>query len=178
VIVPPTRWETQRLVLAPACVADAQAAFESYTSDPLVTRYLMWRPHRSVDETAQFLSRCENVWQEGSAFPWSLRLKLDGSFAGMVEARVRKHSVDIGYVLARRLWRKGLMSEAIGGLVDWAMSQPGIYRVWAICDVENIASARVLEHVGMQLEGTLRRRVVHPNMGDVPRDCFCYAIVK
>ena len=177
-IAPPATWETERLVLTPACVADAQAAFEGYTSDPSVTRYMMWRAHGSLDETVQFMRRCENVWREGSAFPWSLRLKRDGSFAGMLEARVRQHSVDIGYVLARRLWRQGLMSEAVGGFVAWAMSQPGIFRIWAICDVENIASARLLEHAGMQLEGTLRKRVVHPNMSDTPRDCFCYAIVK
>ena len=177
-IAPPTRWETERLELTPACVADAPAAFESYTSDPLVSRYLIWRPHRSLDETEQFMRRCENAWREGSAFSWSLRLKLDGSFAGMLAARVRQHSVDIGYVLARRLWRQGLMSEAVGGLIDWAMNQPQIYRVWALCDVENIASARLLEHVGMQLEGTLRRRLVHPNLSDEPRDSLCYAIVK
>ena len=177
-IAPPARWETERLVLTPACVADARAAFESYTADPLVPRYMIWRAHRSQDETERFMRRCENVWRESSAFPWSLRLKLDGSFAGMLEARVRQHSVDIGYVLARRLWRQGLMSEAVGGLVDWAMSQPGIHRVWAVCDVDNIASARLLEHVGMQLEGTLRRWLVHPNMSAAPRDCLCYAIVK
>jgi RimJ/RimL family protein N-acetyltransferase len=175
---PPASWETERLVLTPAAVADARVAFEGYASDPLVPRFMTWRAHRSVEETEEFMRRCEDVWREGSAFPWSLRLKADGSFAGMLEARVRHHSVDIGYVLARRLWRQGLMSEAVGRLLDWAMKQPEIYRVWAVCDVQNVASARLLEHVGMQLEGTLRRWLVHPNMSEAPRDCLCYSIVK
>jgi RimJ/RimL family protein N-acetyltransferase len=96
----------------------------------------------------------------------------------MLEARVKNHTVDLGYVLVPRLWRRGLMSEAVAGLVKWALAQPEIYRIWAVCDVENVASARLLESVGMQLEGTLRRWLVHPNVGDLPRDCLCYAIVK
>ena len=175
---PPAHWETKRLELRPATRAEAAAAFASYTSDPAVSRYLMWRPHRSVAETEQFLHRCEDVWDKREAFPWSLWLKADRSFAGMLEARVKAHAVDIGYVLAPRYWRQGLMGEAVAGLIDWAFASPEIFRVWAVCDVDNIASARLLERVGMQFEGLLRRWLVHPNLGDAPRDCLCFAIVK
>jgi [ribosomal protein S5]-alanine N-acetyltransferase len=177
-VEPPAHWETERLALRPATRADAAALFEGYAADPAVSRYMTWRPHRDRGETEQFLLRCEDVWDKRSAFPWTLRLKADGSFAGMLEARVRPHIVDIGYALVPRLWRRGLMSEAVAGLVAWALEQPSIHRVWAVCDVENIASARLLESVGMQLEGRLRRWLIHPNVSDSPRDCFCYAIVK
>jgi RimJ/RimL family protein N-acetyltransferase len=177
-IEPPATWETKRIVLRPAVVTDAPAAFEAYTSNPDVSRYMTWKPHVRVAETEQFFRRCEDVWQKRLAFPWSLWLKEDASFAGMLEARLRPHSVDIGYVLSPRLWRRGLMSEAVGGLVAWAMDQPEIYRVWAVCDSENVASARLLESVGMQFEGRLRRWLVHPNISESPRDCLCYAIVK
>jgi len=69
------------------------------------------------------------------------------------------------------------MSEAVAGLVDWAFGQPEIHRVWAVCDVDNVPSARLLASVGMQLEGRLRRWLIHPNISDSPRDCYCYAIV-
>ena len=164
--------------MRPATRADAHALFTSCATDPAVSRYMTWRPHRNIGETEQFLARCEDVWEKRLAFPWSLWLKADGSFAGTLEARMNPHSVDIGYALAPRLWRRGLMSEAVASLVAWAMEQPSIYRVWAVCDVENIASARLLESVGMQLEGRLRRWLIHPNMSDSPRDCWCYAIVK
>ena len=70
------------------------------------------------------------------------------------------------------------MKEAVTGLVQWALAQPEIFRVWAVCDAENVASARLLESVGMQREGTLRRWILHPNVSDSPRDCLCYAVVK
>jgi len=47
-----------------------------------------------------------------------------------------------------------------------------------LCDVENPASGRVLEKVGMRREGMLRRQMIHPNVSDAPRDCYCYAVVK
>lgn len=177
-VVPPANWETERLLLRPATRADAPVAFETYASNPEVSRYMIWRPHRSVTETELFLGRCEDDWEQGDGFPWSLWLKADGSFAGMLSARVRQHAVDIGYVLVPRLWRRGLMSEAVAGLIEWAMSEPEIHRVWALCDVDNVASARLLQRVGMQLEGRLRGRIIHPNISDSPRDCYCYAIVK
>ena len=99
-IEPPANWETKRLVLRPATCADAAVAYDSYTADPTVSRYMVWRPHRSRAETEVFLRRCEDVWHRREAFPWSLRLKSDGSFAGMLEARIKGHAVDIGYVLA------------------------------------------------------------------------------
>ena len=68
--------------------------------------------------------------------------------------------------------------EAASAVVDWALAQPQIYRVWAICDHENLASARVMEKIGMQREGLMRRGIVHPNISDEPRDCWVYARVR
>jgi RimJ/RimL family protein N-acetyltransferase len=176
--IPERNWRTARLAARPATTADAQVIFDAYASDPVVARYMTWKPHRSVADTIEFLRRCERVWAEGSAFPWTLWLNNDGELAGMIEIRVRSHAVDLGYALARRWWRRGLMSEAVRAVVDWALAQPDVYRVWATCDVENIGSARLLERVGMQREGVLRRWLVHPNLSEEPRDALCYSIIK
>ena len=58
------------------------------------------------------------------------------------------------------------------------MSVPSIWRVWATCDIENAASARVLEKVGLSREGTLRRWLVRPHLSSDPRDAFIYARVR
>jgi RimJ/RimL family protein N-acetyltransferase len=139
---------------------------------------MTWRPHRELNETRAFLEGAEAGWLERSAFLWTLWLRSDGAFAGVIEARVRPPSVDLGYALSRRLWRQGLMSEALDFVVRWSLAQPEIFRVWATCDVENAASARALERAGLQREGILRRWIVHPNLSDEPRDSFCYAVVK
>lgn len=152
--------------------------FENYARDPAVAKYMTWKPHRSLEDPIEFLRRCERSWVEESAFPWSLWLDEDGEFVGMLEIRVRGNAVDLGHALARRWWRQGLMSEAVTAVIRWALAQPEIYRVWATCDNENVASSRLLERVGMEREGVLRRWLAHPNLSEAPRDCLCYSIVK
>ena len=70
------------------------------------------------------------------------------------------------------------MTESARAIIEWAFGQPSIYRVYATTDVENTASWRVMEKAGMQCEGILRRYVVQPNISDVPRDSYIYAIVR
>ena len=92
----------------------------------------------------------------------------------MISARMHDYKAEIGYVLARRLWGKGYVTDAVTAVSDWLLSQPSLFRVWAVCDTENPGSARVLEKSGFDREGTLRRWIVHPNQSGEPRDCFMY----
>ncbi len=70
------------------------------------------------------------------------------------------------------------VTEAAKAIVDWASSIESLYRVWAVCDIENKASSRALEKVGMHREGILSRYIVHPNISPESRDCYVYARVR
>jgi ribosomal-protein-alanine N-acetyltransferase len=175
---PPETLETARLQLRKPRMEDAEIIFEQYAQDPEVTRFLTWRPHESIDVTRTFLQRCLFVWEQGSAFPMSIVRREDGHMMGMVEMRIDGHKAEFGYGIARHYWGQGYMSEAVRALVEWALNQPQIYRVGAICDIENAGSARVMEKAGMQREGILRRWIYHPNRSDEPRDVYVYSMVK
>ena len=177
-MMPPNIVETSWLHLRPPVMDDATAIFAQYAQDPEVTKYLEWRPHQNIETTRDFLRRCLIVWEQGTAFPWVITRKNDQQLLGMIEMRINQYRADLGYLVARPYWGQGIATEAAKALVGWALAQPSIYRVWAVCDVENKASARVLEKVGMQREGLLRRWIMHPNTSDTPRDCLCYAKVK
>jgi RimJ/RimL family protein N-acetyltransferase len=166
------------LVLRRPVLEDAASIFERYARDPEVTRYLTWRPHQNVERTQEFLHRCCAFWDRREAFPWAIVRKGETRPIGMIDLRPQGERVEIGYVLARPFWGQGYVTEAAQALVEWALSQPEIYRVWAVCDVQNTASAKVLEKLGMRREGVLRRWIIHPNIDVVPRDCYCYAITK
>ncbi len=175
---PPEILETDRLRLRRLVVGDAEAIFTQYAQDAEVTRYLTWRRNRTVQETREFLGSCLTTWEEGKSFHWVILRKEDNQLFGLIGFRVDGHKLELGYVLAKAYWGKGYMTEAGKALVDWALKQEEIYRVWAVCDVENLASARVMEKIGMRREGILRRWTVHPNRSDEPRDSYCYAIIK
>jgi RimJ/RimL family protein N-acetyltransferase len=177
-MIPPERFETDRLILRLPELADAEAIFGTYAQDAEVTRYLTWRPHTSIEQTREFLSGCVTAWQGERRFPFVITLKGIESAIGMIELRLDGFKADVGYGMGRAFWGKGYMTEAVHTLVAWALAQPSIYRVWAVCDVDNHASARVLEKAGMQREGRLRREILHPGISDELRDCYLYAIVK
>jgi RimJ/RimL family protein N-acetyltransferase len=80
-------------------------------------------------------------------------------------------------VLARSAWRQGYATEAARAVVAWGLAQPEMHRVWAVCDVENPASGRVLEKAGMTREACLRAWAVMPAFPG-PRDVWCYAAIK
>ena len=175
---PPERFETERLVLRMPCMTDAEAIFDGYATDPEVTRYMTWRPHESIEDTRAFLEIAIADWSGDRSFGYAITMRGADECLGMVGLNLGDYNAEVGYVLAREYWCQGIVTEAAQALVEWAMAQPTIYRVWAICDVDNPASARVMEKVGMEREGILRRRIMHPNVSDEPRDCLCYSIVK
>jgi ribosomal-protein-alanine N-acetyltransferase len=177
-LIPPEIIETARLRLRLPRPEDADVIFQEYAQDPEVLKYLMWRLHDNIQTTRAFVKRCLKVWQAGAVFPWVITLKDDGRLAGMLELCIDGHRADLGYVLARSYWGRGYATEAVKAVTAWALAQPAIYRVWAVCDVENIASARVLEKAGMQREGILRRYILHTSVSAEPRDVYCYAMVK
>ena len=177
-IYPPEILETERLRLRKPVLEDVEEIFRQYAQDAEVTKYVSWRAHESKDETREFLQGCLQAMACRKSFHWVIARKDDHQLLGMMAARVDGHKWELGYVLARGHWGRGYMTEAVKALVDWAVQQSEIYRVWAVCDVDNSASARVMEKAGMRREGILRRWSVHPNMSDQPRDSYCYAIVK
>ena len=159
-------------------MADAEAVFATYARDPEVTRYLTFRPHQKVEESRDFLRRCTANWAGEGPFTWLITRREDERLIGLIDVRPQGHRVELGYALGREHWGRGLMTEAVRAVTDWALGQPEVHRVWAVCDVDNGASARVLEKAGMEREGRLRGWTSHPNVSPLPRDCWCYARVK
>ncbi len=174
----PEQIKTERFILRIPRMDDASTVFASWAQDNEVTRYLTWHPHQQIKQTEEFVQSCLSAWEHKTRFPYMITLKDSGEVIGMIDPRLEGPKVGIGYVAARAHWGKGYVTEATRAIIDWAFQQPIIYRVYATTDVENVASRRVLEKVGMQREGILRKYILHPNISDVPRDSYIYAIVK
>lgn len=137
---------------------------------------MVWRPHKSLCETAAFIARCIESWAAGRGRPYVLAHRENEAVTiGMLDARLLGNTVDIGYVLQRASWGAGLMTEAMDALSSAALAQPDCYRVQATCDTENHASARVLEKSGFVREGRLERHLILPNLGPEPRASLMFA---
>lgn len=169
---------TERLRLRPQQLSDAEQIFVRYASDLTVSRYLSWPTHQTVDDTLEFVRKRMADCDAGTAFSRLIFARDSGILLGAVGGRIEGHCMAFGYCLARDSWGRGYATEAASALVDVIQTNPSISRIQAFCDVENLASARVLEKIGLAFEGTLRRYMVLPNLGEEPRDVHCYAIVR
>jgi [ribosomal protein S5]-alanine N-acetyltransferase len=106
---PPESFSTRRLSCRIPLLADVAVIFRSYTQDPEVTRYLGWLPHISADETRAFIERCLRGWETDGPFAYCICQIGWTDPIGMIQMKVDGHQVNLGYVLARQHWGKGLM---------------------------------------------------------------------
>ena len=170
--------ETRRLVLRELGDDDVTAV-QAYAGDLEVVRYLDWGPNTSED-TVRFLAmaRAAREALPRTAYHLAIVLKAAERLIGgcRIEIRSAAHgSGDVGYVLDRQHWGHGYMTEATRALVDFGFGRLALHRIWAACDVDNHASARVLEKLGMRREGHLRQS--RRRQGEW-RDSYLYAILE
>lgn len=147
---------TERLVLRPFRRDDAEAMFENWASDPEVTKYLTWTPHRSVEDTRALLTLWEEESKKEDNYHWAITLggELIGDIALM---DVRDERAVAGYCLCRRFWGKGIMTEALGEVLRFCFEAVGFHRIEICHAAENPASGRVMEKCGLKYEGTKRK---------------------
>lgn len=157
---------------------DAEAIFRNYTQDPEVSRYLVWTPHRTLKDSEEWIQHCIDRFDVETNLSYVIAEMGTDEAVGMIGAKISGHQAVVGYVLAKNYWGRGIMTRALGALINDLLSRPSVYRVYALHDVDNPASGRVMEKAGMVYEGLLRRAGVHPNISDEPRDSRLYAKTK
>lgn len=162
-------------MLRPLTEADAEAVFNHWASDPDVARFVCWRPHRNLSDTRDYITWTLERWSSGSAYDYGVELRESGTLIGSIAIRISGFQAKLGYNFGKAFWNRGYATEAVICLTGWALAQPSIYRVVALHDAENPVSGAVLKKAGFVREGLLRRRAVHPNISDEPRDAVQWA---
>jgi RimJ/RimL family protein N-acetyltransferase len=151
--------ETERLILRDF-VAEDWAAILAYQADPRYLRYYAWT-ERAEEDVRAFLQMFLNQQQARPRIKFQLAVTLRESGRLIGNCGIRKdspaaHQADIGYELAPDHWGQGYATEAARAIVAFGFEDLKLHRIWADCVAENTGSARVLEKLGMRLEGRLR----------------------
>lgn len=167
---------SERLLLRDFAESDWEAVL-AYQQDPLYLRYNEWTS-RTADEVRQFLGIFLNQQRQipRIKFQFAVTLKSTGQLIG--NCGVRRDSPetregDMGYELDPRFWGKGYATEAARTVLSFGFSHMHLHRVTAWCIADNVASARVLEKLGMRLE---KRTQDHQYFKDRWWDTLSYAI--
>ena len=95
-------------------------------------------------------------------FVFSLVRKEDSQFIGLIGLKPGKEtyrSSEVWFKIHKDYWRRGYASEALHRLLEFCFHDLKLHRVEAGCAVENIASAKTMEKVGMIREGMKRKKL-------------------
>lgn len=148
------RLETQRLWLRWPTAADAMT-IERLASEREIAEFTARIPHPYPKGSAEgfvLAARKENC--DGTALHLALALKQrPGIPIGMISLEGASESPRIGYWLGRMYWSSGLMSEAVGGLLDFVWLATDIERIDAAAALPNLRSQRALERAGFVATG-------------------------
>lgn len=117
-------------------------------------------PHPYLRSHGQeFLRRVRRAWPE-TTFAIEVDGRAVGGIGFMLQQDVERVSSEIGYWLGEPYWGRGICSDALRAVTQYAIAQHGLTRVFAIPFAHNRASCRVLEKAGFELEGCLRRSAI------------------
>jgi RimJ/RimL family protein N-acetyltransferase len=149
---------TERLTLRHFTAADAPAVQRLAGAREVAAGTLLI-PHPYHEGAAEewIASQAERQAQGSDV----LAIEADGEVVGAIGMRV-EHDHDrgeLGYWIGVPFWGRGYATEAARAVVEYAFSEQGLNRVFAVHFTNNPASGRVLQKIGMQHEGTMRRHV-------------------
>ena len=161
-LVAPASIESEHLLIRLAAEHDLPALL-AVNSNPEVTALLPYETWSSLADGEAWFRRMEGLQATGLALQFSIVDKAARRAIGtclLFRFEEGSARAELGYVLGREHWGRGVMREAMTALLDAAFTRMGLRRIEAEVDVRNTASAALLRRLGFTREGLLRQRWV------------------
>lgn len=150
---------TNRLLLRRFVVEDAKAMFENWASDTDNLKYVTWDPHPNPQLTRALIERWLLHYQEENTYKWAICKKDDPSQVigdiSVVSQDSHKELCEVGYILGKKFWGQGLMTEALQAVLHFLLVEVEFKEVQAKYVSLNPASGRVMAKAGMQYLETI-----------------------
>jgi RimJ/RimL family protein N-acetyltransferase len=143
---------------------DAPLVFP-YASEPALTRWMTWAPHRDPGATADFLRSCVEARRRGVDWVWAI---LEGGrFRGLVGvegavrqvAAVRHDRAELGYWIGIPFHGRGLVTEAARVATAFGFARLALHKIVVRAVTANAPSLRVIQKLGFTEVGLHRREV-------------------
>jgi RimJ/RimL family protein N-acetyltransferase len=146
--------ETARLMLRPLTPADLEDYTHLIFADAEVMRYLPKRdlaPRERAERTITFFN---DHWSQYDYGVWAVTDKIAGQFIGHCGLNfvTAAGEAEVLYALRKDRWGQGIATEAARASVHFGFETANLARLIALAVPENIASRRVMEHLGFAYE--------------------------
>jgi RimJ/RimL family protein N-acetyltransferase len=156
------RLVTERLIIREYTLDDVENEYE-YNTDIELFKYMPFAPG-TLEDTRKRLERTIEKQRETPRTVYNMAVTLKSTKELIGGFRISKESEiegSIGYKFALDHWGKGYATEAAYAIVDFGFNELKVHWVYATVHPENMASIRVLEKVGMTLEGRMRENMLY-----------------
>ncbi len=168
---------TDRLLLRDFSEHDWRAV-HAYQSNPLYLRFYPWEQRAEAD-VRRFVQMFLAHQRERPRTRFQLAVVRQGEDRPIGSCGVRVNNpeaceANLGYEIDPLYWNRGYATEAARTMLTFGFADLGMQRIWARCVAENTGSARVLEKIGMRLEGHEREKELIKGRW---RDNLLYAIL-
>ena len=170
--------ETPRLQLRKLTLDDVPTYFSRIASSETVTQFMLWQPHKDLSESQASIQKAIRRYAEGTGYRWGITLKTDGSLIGIIDLlhfNEAESSCSFAYMLGEDFWGRGLGSEAVRAVFDFAFSDMQMEAIVADHFADNPASGAVMRKNGMHFVRYLPKRYVK---NGISHDSLEYAITK
>ena len=149
--------KTPRLILRRFTMDDVQNMFDLFCNDPQVTRFLSWGPHGTVDNTKRLVKGWQLCYEDDTFYNWCI--EFEGLPIGGIDLIMRSEKslrAELGYCLATKYSGRGIVTEAACAVLTFAFEDIGLHKICAKHDIENPASGRIMQKLGMRQEGYMK----------------------
>lgn len=151
--------ETERLLLRSFRPADAADCLRNWATDPAIYRYISGQP-QTAQEITEWLSSAEKAYACPETYYWAIEEKASRAVIGEIyvdDFSSRNRWCELDWKIGSAFQGKSFATEAAQAVIRYLTGdQPGFHRIQAKCCVENLASERVMQKLGMVREGFLR----------------------
>ena len=182
--------ETERLILRRLTPEDAEMMYQNWASDPEVTRWLRWEPHKSPAETHELLAAWALLYPNGDYYEWGIVEKTTGQVFGTIGIFTSSSAEperdpwpgfdhtngvwEVGYCIGRKWWNQGFTTEALKAVVEYWFENTDSN--WLSCchAKANPASGRVMEKAGFMYH----HDTVNHKFDGTPVECKSYLLTR
>ena len=170
--------ETSRLRLRKLRREDVAHYYTRLASSEAVTRYMLFQPHKSMEESSASVEKWLARYEAGTCYHWVIALKETDELIGMIEPLrfdEQENSCSFAYMLGEDFWGKGYGTEALTAVLDFLFSKMEMLRVEADHMAGNPASGAVMGKAGLVCCGRDEKKY---EKNGIVHDAVRYVITK
>jgi ribosomal-protein-alanine N-acetyltransferase len=169
---------TERLIIRPLSESDAPDIYKN-VKEYDIAKWAINIPHPyPKDGAIKYIKQTKELMKKGLSYELAIQIESTKEVLGVISLMKvdRRHkNAELGYWVGKKFWNRGIATEAVSKVMEFGFQMLNLERIYAKCFHNNEASRKVMEKVGMKLEGKFRHEVFKENKFI---DTLYYGILK